>query len=322
MEQTLDQAAIELAQKLSLRLPVSQTTPLSSAEQQETQLNQLWCELYRRAFQSELIRANSKVGVAEQNREAKDPSFYADTDRTSLFLTQERLQSFQQSGLAIVDHVISKDLLHSVWAEANTLLEGEWMKNNFQQDVATRFDKIIWLDEEEVLKGNREDNTHFPLCPGLDQCIRLIKSVAHELKQHLGLDIVVPRHCMLAVYDGDGAHYVAHRDNVCNLEGTECDNSRAITVLLYLNPEWDESFGGWLRCHPHVPLGEDSVCNCPPTVSASSSSSSSSKANCEHLDVAPVGARLAIFRSQELLHEVMPTFKRRVALSCWLLAKQ
>jgi hypothetical protein len=37
------------------------------------------------------------------------------------------------------------------------------------------------------------------------------------------------------------------------------------------------------------------------------------------LDVAPLGGRLVIFRSRQLLHAVMPCWRPRYALSCWLL---
>merc|ERR1711920_707331 len=37
-----------------------------------------------------------------------------------------------------------------------------------------------------------------------------------------------------------------------------------------------------------------------------------------HRDVFPVGGRLAIFFSRELLHEVCPTWQRRWALTLWV----
>ena len=37
------------------------------------------------------------------------------------------------------------------------------------------------------------------------------------------------------------------------------------------------------------------------------------------LDVAPLGGRLVIFQSRHLLHAVLPCWRPRYALSCWLL---
>jgi SM-20-related protein len=87
----------------------------------------------------------------------------------------------------------------------------------------------------------------------------------------------------LAIYDTPGARYASHRDA---LRG---DPARRATAILYLNSNWIPSHGGCLRIHP--PSGSR--------------------------DVEPISGRLVIFRSDHLLHEVLPSFATRRAATAW-----
>ena len=86
----------------------------------------------------------------------------------------------------------------------------------------------------------------------------------------------------LAVY-AEGGHYAAHRDA---LRG---DPARRVTAILYLNSDWMPSDGGCLRVH--TPHG--------------------------HRDIEPRGGRLVLFRSDRLLHEVLPGHAIRQAATAW-----
>jgi hypothetical protein len=109
--------------------------------------------------------------------------------------------------------------------------------------------------------------------------------VAWELGERLGLVLRVPTQCMCACYEGDGAHYVAHRDNVCapppppppsstsasdtgesqskssptdpagmsSSMGSDCHNSREVTAILYTSEGWSDDDGGCLRYWPLSP---------------------------------------------------------------------
>eukprot|EP01047_Picozoa_sp_COSAG01_P022681 COSAG01_NODE_1356_length_10592_cov_4.971995_8_plen_71_part_00 len=48
--------------------------------------------------------------------------------------------------------------------------------------------------------------------------------------------------------EGRPARHQPHRDNT-PIPGTEGENAREITCLLYLNPTWEQGWGGQLRCH-------------------------------------------------------------------------
>ena len=96
---------------------------------------------------------------------------------------------------------------------------------------------------------------------------------------------------MLAHYPGgerEGARYVPHLDNDPDDPGHRegepglraCD--RAVTAILYLNPEWEEAHGGCLRVTLEDGRGE--------------------------ADVAPSIGRLVLFDCRRILHEVRPSY--------------
>ena len=139
-----------------------------------------------------------------------------------------------------------------------------------------------------------------------------LASVAHALNQSLGLELLVPEAAMVTCFDGNGSHFVAHRDNACTIPDdadasspsaqTGCINAREVTAIIYGNVDWDESHGGALRCH----VGADK-------------DDGSGETATDVRDVAPHAGRLVLFKSRELLHEVLPSYGRRVAISLWLL---
>ena len=69
-----------------------------------------------------------------------------------------------------------------------------------------------------------------------------------------------------------------------------CD--RAVTAILYLNPEWEEAHGGCLRVTLEDGRGE--------------------------ADVAPSIGRLVLFDCRRILHEVRPSYAGRWAMTAWI----
>lgn len=88
---------------------------------------------------------------------------------------------------------------------------------------------------------------------------------------------------MLAIYPGNGARFQRHIDNTAS-------DGRKLTVLCYLNPGWDKSQGGALRINP---------AKSPP------------------VDVAPKAGRIAMFFADEVMHEVLPSYSDRHAITVW-----
>lgn len=83
-----------------------------------------------------------------------------------------------------------------------------------------------------------------------------------------------------------GAAYARHRDRFRD------DDARVVSAVVYLNAGWREADGGALRIHR--PDGGPAV------------------------DVAPLGGRLVVFRSDTIEHEVLPARRERRSIAAWL----
>ena len=109
----------------------------------------------------------------------------------------------------------------------------------------------------------------------------------------------------LAVCLGNGSYYDKHFDN------SGSDDMRKLTVLYYLNPNWDVSQGGFFRAFRE----------------ADRNNKFSAKNNIvtdEYEDIAPIGDRLLVFWSDRLEHSVQPSFAQRgdvdhrYAMTVWI----
>ena len=96
---------------------------------------------------------------------------------------------------------------------------------------------------------------------------------------------------MCAIYPGGGARYVKHRDALPYKAG------RKLTVIYYLNAEWQEGHGGELQIWPSEEVGV------------------------VPLRVPPLADRLLVFISS-LEHEVLPSWRPRFALTTWMFNRQ
>lgn len=85
-----------------------------------------------------------------------------------------------------------------------------------------------------------------------------------------------------AVY-ASGTYYQKHVDRFRD------DDSRLISSVLYLNPDWKPEHGGELRLHLTT----------------------------QHHDIAPLANRLVLFISADIWHEVLPTQVDRLSLTGW-----
>ncbi|WP_438390707.1 2OG-Fe(II) oxygenase [Caballeronia sp. DA-9] len=81
-----------------------------------------------------------------------------------------------------------------------------------------------------------------------------------------------------------GAAYKPHRDRFRD------DDSRTVSVVVYLNAAWLPEHGGALRLHP---------------------------AGSHPRDISPVASRIAVFLSADMLHEVLPATRDRLSLTGW-----
>lgn len=91
-------------------------------------------------------------------------------------------------------------------------------------------------------------------------------------------------------YESHFAFYVPGASYVKHLDRFRDDDSRTVSVVIYLNPDWLPAQGGALRLHPDGKCSED---------------------------ITPTGSRLVLFMSADMLHEVLPATRDRMSLAGW-----
>ena len=129
-----------------------------------------------------------------------------------------------------------------------------------------RRDEILWLP----------DSPDSPAQADLHARLSLLKD---ELNRELfaGLKSFEAH---FAIYPA-GAFYARHVDRF------KADDSRVLSCVLYLNPDWSADDGGALRLHGLS-------------------------------DIVPAPGRLVVFFSDEIEHEVLPARRDRFSVACWL----
>lgn len=120
----------------------------------------------------------------------------------------------------------------------------------------------------------------------VDELVRCLKECPQVADRLMHTDF--SNQAMFAVYPGESTRYIKHTDNSALTDG------RRLTTLLYLNKEWQPEHGGCLRVFEP---GMESVR--------------------VRRDIEPRWNRLVIFWSDEVPHEVLPSFRDRVAVSIW-----
>ncbi|NRR32497.1 2OG-Fe(II) oxygenase [Oxalobacteraceae bacterium] len=131
----------------------------------------------------------------------------------------------------------------------------------------------------------RGDRTRWLVAGQSDACDRyqaIMETLRLALNQafFLGLDNYESHFALYA----PGACYRQHLDRFRD------DDLRTVSVVIYLNPDWLPGQGGALRLHPEgLPVH----------------------------DIAPLGSRLVLFLSAEMLHEVLPASCERLSLAGW-----
>jgi SM-20-related protein len=133
---------------------------------------------------------------------------------------------------------------------------------------AVRGDQIQWLEAGQST--------------ACDRYLAIVETLRVSLNRELflGLDEYESHFALYA----PGASYMQHRDRFRN------DDSRTVSIVVYLNADWLPEHGGALRLHPEGLHTED---------------------------ISPVGGRIAVFLSADMLHEVLPSTRNRMSLTGW-----
>lgn len=131
-----------------------------------------------------------------------------------------------------------------------------------------RGDHIQWLEEGQS-----------PVC---DRYLALMDALRLSLNQSLFMGLE-EFECHFALYP-PGAFYRKHLDRFRD------DDSRCVTTVVYLNPDWQDGDGGALRMH--LPDGSQR-------------------------DIPPLAGSLVVFLSGSFPHEVLVTHTDRLSLTGW-----
>lgn len=212
--------------------------------------------------------------------------------------TEERLpleeamaDRLASAGLLVIDGFLGVDVALRLRADVVALRERGVFRaarigSGAQRRHAplVRRDEICWFD---VDAGPDADDGAAGVAPP-DEVRRFLARVdglREDLNRlcYLGL---VRTECHAACY-ADGAFYRAHLDTFVGRP------ARTVSFVYFLNPGWEPEDGGYLRVHGEAPE-----------------------------DIAPVLDRLVLFRSREVLHEVLPVRRERYALTGWLSVRE
>lgn len=91
-------------------------------------------------------------------------------------------------------------------------------------------------------------------------------------------------------YESHFAFYAPGTSYLQHLDRFRDDDRRTVSVVIYLNADWLPEQGGALRLHPDGKCTED---------------------------ISPLGSRLVLFLSADMLHEVLPATRNRLSLAGW-----
>ncbi|WP_323134402.1 2OG-Fe(II) oxygenase [Tellurirhabdus rosea] len=141
-------------------------------------------------------------------------------------------------------------------------------------ETAIRGDEICWLDAENAL-------------PEEQQYLDRLQSLVDYLN----------RTCYLGLQDGE-IHYALYPAGTFykrHLDRFRTDSRRRMSVICYLNTDWQEADGGQLVVYKAGPDGAE-----------------------EAISLLPLGGRLVCFESDKLEHEVKPATRERISLTGWL----
>jgi SM-20-related protein len=212
--------------------------------------------------------------------------------------TDDDADRLAHDGFVILDGFLGDDDARAMRAELEALLERGAFRParvghgaSRQQATDIRSDRICWfkVDRTDIVDSTMNDDDDDDdgdgdgVVPG--------PAVLRYLAALDDTRVAIARSCFLSLAHIDlhaacyepGTRYGAHLDTFRD------DQRRVISVCYYLNEEWHEDDGGFLRLHTQPPR-----------------------------DIAPRFDRLVIFKSGTMLHEVLPVRRRRFSTTGWM----
>lgn len=135
-----------------------------------------------------------------------------------------------------------------------------------------------------VREGIRGDSIQW-IEPGQSQACDQYLSILDSLRQALNQSLYLG----LEDFEGHFAQYPPGAFYQAHLDRFRDDDRRTVSTVLYLNDSWLPEYGGELRLHLEG----------------------------RQQDVIPRAGCLVVFRSADMLHEVLPATRERLSLTGW-----
>jgi SM-20-related protein len=182
-----------------------------------------------------------------------------------------------ENGFAIIDNFLSP-------SEVQSILELDEFKNGLLQFKKAGIGKLQDKQINEAIRGDYIqwiDRTSTQ--PSIQVYLNKLDELISFVNQHLFLSLK-DYEVHMTIYP-PGSYYKRHLDQF------KKDDHRKLSVICYLNDNWQEEEGGKLRIY----TPEKSI------------------------DVLPLAGRLVCFRSDQLEHEVLPATRPRLSLTGWIL---
>src|SRR5688572_11045665 len=182
-----------------------------------------------------------------------------------------------EAGFAVVDNFLTSAEVDAILdldifrvGVVNFRKAGIGKESQLQINETIRGDYIRWIDKNEAPPPAK---VYMDRLQGL--CEYLNQSLFLSLKDY---------EIHFTIYPA-GSYYKRHLDQF------KKDDHRKLSVICYLNKEWEEQHGGQLRMH----LSDRAI------------------------DLLPLSGRLVCFRSDQIEHEVLPATRERLSLTGWML---
>jgi SM-20-related protein len=186
------------------------------------------------------------------------------------------INSFIETKVGITENFLSPPLaaqlkanLQALYADQQLQTAGIGNDSAFLQDKLIRNDKIYWLDRAH---NDVHENAFFDL---MDSFVAFLNRECYTG--------IASYEFHYALYE-KGSFYKKHLDQF------QSNKSRAFSMIMYLNTDWEEKDGGEL-CIYHDGVAKT---------------------------VSPTNGKCVFFKSSELEHEVLLTHKPRLSITGWL----
>jgi SM-20-related protein len=186
------------------------------------------------------------------------------------------IDSYIENNVGIAEHFLTKQLAADLKSNLIALFAGQQFhsagigNDSIQSyDHLIRKDQIYWLDRSH---NDAHENTFFDL---MDEFVRFLNQTCYT--GITGYEFHYTRYDI-------GSFYTKHLDQF------KKNKSRAFSMIMYLNADWQQADGGELYIHHQ-----------------------------DHLQaIAPTNAKCVFFKSDELVHEVLYTNAVRMSITGWL----